>query len=202
MTDDGSKWASGNDGYQWASSNDGSKWTSGNDGAWSQWASQTTAPSNGSGQHWYWAYPQFLYRNNRTDLSDLAWVKHWMHDEPRGSASWLRGAFNEVTNGHKGGIRNPFLVLYSLESAVYKKERGAKSWKCKYQGGYVVRLNVWQLAVEEKLCFDDLLDISSEEKQKALFGSIEGGDGFRCQARRVFDVLERKAMLDRRHGNC
>ena len=157
-----------------------SSWYDG-DGNWSKkrWDQPTGSQPSGSqswpehrwdqraqtgGGEWYERLPEYVYRSNRCDLSDLDHVNDELMHVEVNTFFFKMKTFTAITTGHIQGCRSPFVhTNMKVADAAARVERSQSSRK---NQGYLVRLNLWEMARKGQIREEDVLDISTWEKQE------------------------------------
>ena len=123
---------------------------------------------------WYKKLPQFVSRCMRADYDDTRVVPHHLRDLDRQSARFKNGVFHELVTAHLEGIRSPFYVFNATpELAQSRLEAGKRHWRFKTKPGYLVTVNLWELAASGNLQQEDVIDLSTFEKQSAYFLGLD-----------------------------
>ena len=99
--------------------------------------------------------------------------------------------------------RCPFAHFHlSLKDAVSRLDSSKHSRKDKKPSSYLVRVNLWQLAESKQISANDLINISSEEKQQSYWDGHQDAEKaikslhyVQQSETRDFDMLEGKWLL-------
>ena len=111
-----------------------------------------------------------LYRCMRADLTDLEFKSTPELHLDRQGGQWKSLVFHMMTNGHKRGIRSPFLHMSKSFAAAQKRYNAANRNKCFQEApGYIVSLDFGRLLDGRHVIQEDAIDLSTLELQKEWY---------------------------------